>query len=197
MDRLKKMITDIKTINKILDEHISISNDMYNYSNNIKNICDLAIDTLKKKNKIIFCGNGGSAADSNHLAAELVGRFEKNRKSIPAISLSSNSSNLTSIANDYGFDQVFERQLSSIGEKGDLLIALSTSGNSPNIVNVIKKSHEMGISCIGLSGNDGGKMAELNCSELLIVNSYSTARIQEMHLLIGHIFCKIIEEELS
>ena len=193
MDPIKKMNIDI---NSILEEHISISKSMFNHADKIQNICDLTINALKNNNKIIFCGNGGSAADSNHLAAELVGRFEKNRKSLPAISLSSNTSNLTSIANDYGFEYVFERQLSSIGKKGDVLIALSTSGNSSNIVNVIKKSQEMGIHCIGLTGNDGGKIAKLNCSELLIIESKTTARIQEMHLLFGHVLCKIVEQEL-
>lgn len=198
MDHLKKMSIDTKKIEQIIQSHIELANNLSRHVNHIENICSLAIKTLKNNKKIIFCGNGGSAADSMHLAAELVGRFEKNkRKGLKAISLSSNTANITSIGNDYGFEHIFSRQLEALGNNGDLLIAFSTSGKSKNIINALKKAVELKIECIGITGNDGGHMSLENCKELLVINSNSTARIQEIHLLFGHILCNIIEQEFN
>tara|TARA_B100000214_G_C23957346_1_gene623517 strand:+ start:305 stop:880 length:576 start_codon:yes stop_codon:yes gene_type:complete len=189
------MNIDTKYLKNIIEDHIDLAKEMLNQMDTILSICSQASAAIKRGNKIIFCGNGGSASDSSHLAAELVGRFEKDRDGIPAISLTENSSNITAIANDYGFDKVYSRQLESLGHKGDILIAISTSGNSPNVIEAIKKANELEIKCFGLTGNDGGLMTSSNCKELLIINSNSTARIQELHILFGHILCQYIENQ--
>jgi len=198
MDLLKKRVIDTKMINKIINNHIEVAQNLTNHSKLIESICQITLDALKKNKKIIFCGNGGSASDSIHIVAELVGRFEKDRKGLSAIALSSNIANITAIGNDYGFENIFSRQVESLGEKDDVLFCLSTSGNSRNILNAVKQANKMGIHCIGLSGKDGGKLKTSNqCKELLIVDSNSTARIQEIHILIGHILCSFIEKNLT
>lgn len=189
------MNIDTKYLKNIIENHIELAKEMLNQTDTILSICSQASTAINRGNKIIFCGNGGSASDSSHLAAELVGRFEKDRDGIPAISLTENSSNITAIANDYGFDKVYSRQLESLGDKGDILIAISTSGNSPNVIEAIKKADELGIKCFGLTGNNGGLMASSNCKELLLIESNSTARIQELHILFGHILCQYIENQ--
>lgn len=195
---LKKKNIDTKMINQIINQHIEVAQDLINHSKSIESICQITLDALKKNKKVIFCGNGGSASDSIHIVAELVGRFEKDRKGFSAIALSSNIANITAIGNDYGFENIFSRQIESLGEKDDILFCLSTSGNSINILNAVDKADKMGIYCIGLSGKDGGKLKTSNkCKELLIVDSNSTARIQEMHILIGHILCSFIERNLT
>lgn len=151
-------------------------------------------DALAGGHKILFCGNGGSAADSQHLAAEFVGRFKKERPSLPAVALTVDTSILTAVANDYGYDTVFRRQVESLGQAGDVLIGISTSGNSKNVVTAIAAAQKKGLKVIGLTGAGGGKMAEL-CDICLAVPSQVTARIQEMHILIGHILCEIVEED--
>lgn len=195
---LKKKNIDTKMINQIIDQHIEVTQDLINHSKSIESICQITLGALKKNKKVIFCGNGGSASDSIHIVAELVGRFEKDRKGLPAIALSSNIANITAIGNDYGFENIFSRQIESLGEKDDILFCLSTSGNSINILNAVDQADKMGIYCIGLSGKGGGKLKTSNkCKELLIVNSNSTARIQEIHILIGHILCSFIERNLT
>lgn len=159
----------------------------------IKQSCQKAVFTLKNGGKILLCGNGGSAADAQHIAAELTGRYKKERNSLPAIALTTDTSALTAIGNDYGYEFVFSRQLSGVGQKGDLLIAISTSGNSKNILKAIEVAKEKGIFIIGLSGKDGGKMSEV-CDINLIIPSNDTPRIQEMHILIGHIICQAIDD---
>ena len=153
----------------------------------------MAIETLKKGNKILLCGNGGSAADAQHIATELSGRYKKERRGLPGIALTTDSSALTAIANDYGFDRVFDRQLEALAQSGDLLIAISTSGNSPNILSALKTAEALGCRSIGLSGRDGGKMSELSDLNIIIPSS-DTPRIQEMHILIGHIICQAIDD---
>ncbi|MFH1856156.1 MAG: SIS domain-containing protein [Candidatus Omnitrophota bacterium] len=151
------------------------------------------INCLKNKGKIIIFGNGGSAADSLHIAAELVGRFEKEREPLAAISLVSNVSNLTAIANDYGYEEIFAKQLSAIAVPQDIAWGISTSGNSANVLKAINKAKELGLLTIGFSGSSGGqlrKMADLN----FIVPSNNTARIQEAHIAVAHLLCKSIEE---
>jgi D-sedoheptulose 7-phosphate isomerase len=153
------------------------------------------IEALKKGNKVLLCGNGGSAADAQHIAAELLGKFYLHRKALPAVALNTNGSILTAVANDYSYDDVFSRQVEGLGREGDILIGISTSGNSKNVINAIKKAKEMGIKTIGLSGKNGGKMKEL--SDICIcVPSNSTPRIQEAHITIGHVICEIVEREM-
>ena len=154
----------------------------------------IAVDTLKQGNKILLCGNGGSAADAQHIAAELTGRYKRERRGLPGIALTTDTSALTAISNDYGYDRVFDRQVEALANKGDLLIGISTSGNSANIISALKLAKELGCSTIGFSGRDGGKMNEV-CDVNLIVPSDNTPRIQEMHLLFGHTICQIIDNE--
>ena len=151
----------------------------------------------KKKNGTVFwCGNGGSAAESSHLAVELIGRFKNNRKSLPSISLNADSSAITCIANDFGYEEIFARQLEGLGKKGDVLIVLSTSGESENILRVLRKAKNMDITSIALLGKGGGRAASL--SDLaIVINSDETARIQEMHLLLGHTLCEYAEIALG
>jgi D-sedoheptulose 7-phosphate isomerase len=152
----------------------------------------LAVDTLKAGNKILLFGNGGSAADAQHIAAELTGRYKTERKGLPGIALTTDTSALTAIGNDYGYDRIFDRQVESLANKGDLLLGISTSGNSQNVINALKLGQELGCKTIGFSGKDGGKMNEV-CNINLIVPSNNTPRIQEMHILFGHTICQIID----
>jgi D-sedoheptulose 7-phosphate isomerase len=159
---------------------------------------ELLVQTIKAGNKILSCGNGGSAADAQHFAAELVCRFERERPGLPAIALTTDTSALTAISNDYSYDQVFAKQIHALGREGDALLAISTSGNSPSIVNAIDAAHHQGMSVIALTGRDGGAMAQhLQGGDVEIrVPSESTARIQEVHLLSIHCLCHQIDENL-
>jgi len=152
----------------------------------------LAVDTLKAGNKILIFGNGGSAADAQHIAAELTGRYKTERRGLPGIALTTDTSALTAIGNDYGYDRVFDRQVESLANKGDLLLGISTSGNSSNVVNALKLGKEMGCQTLGFSGRDGGDMNSV-CDINLVVPSDNTPRIQEMHILFGHTICQIID----
>ncbi|MBI4377656.1 MAG: D-sedoheptulose 7-phosphate isomerase [Nitrospinae bacterium] len=156
----------------------------------------LISDAVKSGKKVLLMGNGGSAADAQHIAGELVGRFKKERKAIPTIALSTDTSILTAIGNDYGFERVFERQLEALGEKGDVVIGISTSGNSENVYRAMRLAKENGLKTIGLLGNDGGKIKELSDIPL-IVPSKNTPRIQEVHITIGHIICEGVERKLG
>ena len=146
-------------------------------------------------NKTILAGNGGSAADAQHIAAELVGRYGFDRPSLPSLSLTTDTSNLTAIGNDYVYDKVFSRQLEGMGKRGDLFIGISTSGNSKNIINAFEVAKQKGITTVALVGRDGGAMAKM-ADMAIVVPSESTPRIQESHILIGHIICDIIEKEI-
>lgn len=146
-------------------------------------------------NKTILAGNGGSAADAQHIAAELVGRYGFDRPSLPSLALTTDTSNLTAIGNDYGYDKVFSRQLEGMGQRGDLFIGISTSGNSQNIINAFEVAKQKGITTVALVGRDGGMMAKM-ADMAIVVPSESTPRIQESHILIGHILCDIIEKEI-
>ncbi|WP_066351160.1 D-sedoheptulose 7-phosphate isomerase [Aliarcobacter skirrowii] len=156
----------------------------------------LVVETLRNGNKILICGNGGSAADAQHIAAELTGRYKTERRGLPGIALTTDTSALTAIGNDYGYDRVFDRQVESLANKGDLVIGISTSGNSKNVVNALKLGKKLGCKTLGLSGRDGGAMNEV-CDINLVVPSNNTPRIQEMHILFGHTICQIIDNELS
>lgn len=158
-----------------------------------------AIDTITQAfqngNKVLFCGNGGSAADAQHLAAEFSGRFYKNRRALPAEALHCNTSYLTAVANDYHYDDIYARLLDGIGFKGDVIIGMSTSGNSPNVVKAFEVAREKGIITIGMTGEGGGKMQDL--SDILVdIPSKTTPRIQECHMLIGHIICELVEANI-
>jgi D-sedoheptulose 7-phosphate isomerase len=160
----------------------------------IKLAGELIVDTLKAGNKILLFGNGGSAADAQHIAAELTGRYKTERGGLPAIALTTDTSALTAIGNDYGFDRIFDRQVEALGREGDLLIGISTSGNSPNVLNALAYGRNSGMKSIGLSGKGGGEMKSL-CDVNIIIPSDDTARIQEMHITIGHILCGIVDSE--
>lgn len=153
-------------------------------------------DCLKKGGKLLICGNGGSAADSQHFAAELSGRYKKERKALAAVSLTTDTSALTAIGNDYGFERIFARQVEALGKKGDVLIALSTSGNSPNVLEAIGAAKKQGMAVIGFAGASGGKMKPL-CDICICVSSQNTPRIQEAHITLIHIICEIAENEFA
>jgi len=161
----------------------------------IETITTKIIKAFKDGNKLLLCGNGGSASDAQHIAAELSGRFIKERKPLYAEALHVNSSYMTAVSNDYGFESTYSRMLEAIGKKGDVLIALSTSGNSENVVNAVKMANSLDMLSVGMSGATGGKIKEL-CQHNIIIPSSNTARIQEAHIIVGHIFCQIIEEKL-
>ncbi len=163
--------------------------------NKILEVSQLCVKLYKGSNKTILAGNGGSAADAQHIAAEMVGRYGFDRPSLPSLALTTDTSALTAIGNDYGYDKVFSRQLEGMGQKGDVFIGISTSGNSVNIVNAFNSAKEKGITTVALVGRDGGEMAKM-ADYALVVPSDSTPRIQESHILIGHILCDIIEKEI-
>jgi D-sedoheptulose 7-phosphate isomerase len=162
----------------------------------IETVATLCVKLYKESDKkTILAGNGGSAADAQHIAAELVGRYGFDRPSIPSLALTTDTSNLTAIGNDYGYDQVFSRQLEGMGQEGDIFFGISTSGNSQNIINAFESAKKKGITTVALVGRDGGKMGAM-ADYALVVPSNSTPRIQESHILIGHIICDIIEKEV-
>ena len=162
----------------------------------IEKCAELIFETLEKRNKILICGNGGSAADAQHIAAEFVGRYETERKALPAIALTTDTSALTALANDYNFERVYSRQIEALARKGDLLIAISTSGTSPNIISAVMTARQIGCQTLGMTGIKGKKLASL-CDECLMIPAERTARIQESHITIAHIWCEIIDEKLK
>lgn len=150
---------------------------------------------LREGRKILLFGNGGSAADSQHIAAELVSRFRRERAALPAIALTTDTSILTAISNDYGFEEVFARQVEALGQEGDVVLGISTSGNSPNVLNAVRKAAEIGMKTVGFTGQDGGKLKE--CVDVCFrVPSQSTPHIQEVHIAVAHALCEVIEEAL-
>ncbi len=160
----------------------------------VEDSVQLLVNTFKNGNKVLFCGNGGSAADAQHLAAEFSGRFYKDRDALPAEALHCNSSYLTAVANDYSYDAIYSRLVKGIGNNGDVLIGLSTSGNSGNIIKAFETAREKGMITIGFTGETGGKMKTLS-DHLLNVPSTDTPRIQESHIMLGHIICQLVEEQ--
>jgi D-sedoheptulose 7-phosphate isomerase len=158
-------------------------------------VAQACVEVYRNGKKILIAGNGGSAADAQHFAAELVGRYGFDRPSLPSIALTTDSSNLTAIGNDYGYEYVFSRQLEGLAQEGDLFIGISTSGNSQNVINAFVSAKERGVSTVALVGRDGGKMAAM-ADYAIIVPSNATPRIQESHLLIEHMLCDIIEKEI-
>ena len=184
----------LKTIQDEFKSHLKTIEDMIGtMEEDLKKASILAVDTLKAGNKILLFGNGGSAADAQHIAAELTGRYKTERRGLPGIALTTDTSALTAIGNDYGYDRVFDRQVESLANKGDLLLGISTSGNSKNVINALKLGQEMGCKTLGFSGRDGGSMNDV-CDVNLVVPSDNTPRIQEMHILFGHTICQIIDD---
>ena len=159
----------------------------------IEEASKMLVETLKNGNKVLLCGNGGSASDAQHISAELVGRYKNERRGLPAIALTTDTSALTAIGNDYGFDRIFDRQVEALVNEGDLLIGISTSGNSLNVLSALLLAKEMGAKTLGLSGKGGGKL-NYACDVNLVIPSEDTPRIQEMHILIGHILCQGVDD---
>lgn len=183
-------------IKDILLESIQVKEEILRSQiGQIVEIAQLMIECLKKDGKVIVFGNGGSASDSQHIAAELVGRFKKDRSALAAIALTTNTAVLTSLANDYGYDVVFSRQVEALGKKNDVVLGISTSGKAKNVALGIKQAKKMGIKTVALSGGDGGEIVKL-ADVSLLVPSKITARIQEAHITIAHIICEMIEQEL-
>ena len=160
----------------------------------IERVAEVVKKALADGHKVLFCGNGGSAADSQHLAAEFVGRFQKERRGLPAIALTVDTSILTAVSNDYGYDKVFVRQVEALAQAGDVLFGITTRGNSANVVEAVELAKQKGVFCVGMTAAGGGKMAVM-CDECIAVPAKVTARAQEMHILIGHILCELVDGE--
>jgi len=185
---MKDMIkSELNSHKETIEKTISTLED------DILKVCEIVVDAIKNKNKILLCGNGGSAADAQHIAAEFTGRYKSERIPLPAIALTTDTSAITAIGNDYGYENVFQRQVRAIGNSKDVLIGISTSGNSANVIKAFEEAKKIGITTIALNGKNGGKMkniADFN----IIVPSNNTPRIQEMHILIGHIICQAVDD---
>jgi len=177
-------------------EHCDLLGRMHSLDAPTRDAAELMASSLRAERKLMLCGNGGSAADCQHIASELTGRFVKDRRPLAAIALSTDSSALTCIANDYAFEEVFARQLTGLGRAGDCLLAISTSGRSANVLKAVQAAGALGIHTVGLLGRDGGPIGAL-CDVALVVPSDITARIQEMHILIGHTLCGMVEAALG
>ena len=179
-------------ITRLIGDHIATAERLAALTGDIARVADLAKAALAGGGKLLFVGNGGSAADCQHIATELVVRFEKERRALPAIALTTDTSALTAAANDYGAERIFARQVEALGRPGDLLIAITTSGRSPNISAAMRTARELGLAVVLLTGRDGGEALSL-ADAAVVVPSQVTARIQEMHILIGHILCAALE----
>ena len=184
------------SISAIFDDHLKAVQALREQEAEIRELGDLLVDCLRRGNRIFLCGNGGSAADAQHIAAEMVCRFEAQRRALPAIALTTDTSALTAIGNDFGYERVFARQIEALARPGDLLIGISTSGNSGNVIAAVEQANEMGVITLGLLGgsadNSGGRLLDL-ATHTLVVPSAITARTQECHILIGHIWCGMID----
>jgi len=179
-----------------IEKSIAVKRDLLAHAAAIATVADLLVEAYRDGKKAIFFGNGGSAADSQHLAAEFLGRFYKDRRPLPAAALTVNTSTLTAIGNDYGYDKVFSRPLAGIGVAGDVAVGISTSGNSENVLAAFEVAKKMGIMTVALTGASGGKMQEA-ADYCIAIPSSDTPRIQECHILVGHILCEIVEEALT
>ena len=184
-------------IKDIVRESIAVKTMVLNDTGlvaSVGQIVDLVVDRFRAGNHLYFCGNGGSAADAQHLAAEFSGRFYIDREALPSEALHSNTSYMTAVANDYSYDLIYSRLIRGIGKKGDILVGMSTSGNSTNILQAFETAREKGITTIGMTGEGGGKLLPL-CDHLIDIPSRNTPRIQEAHMLLGHIICQLVEEK--
>ncbi|NQT76762.1 MAG: D-sedoheptulose 7-phosphate isomerase [Bacteroidetes bacterium] len=187
------MLTSQYIFDEFNDHQDVLKKTIEGLGNDIKEAGEFIVSTLKAGNKVLLFGNGGSAGDAQHIAAELTGRYKTERKGLAAIALTTDTSALTAIGNDYGFDRIFDRQVEALGREGDLLISISTSGNSRNVLRALAYAKDNGMNTIGLSGKGGGDMRPL-CDINIIIPSDDTARIQEMHILVGHVLCGIIDD---
>ena len=183
-------------ITQIFEQSVDSLHKSISLKTQINDAINLIINSIKNGNKLIIFGNGGSAADAQHIAAELVGRFKSTRKALPAIALTTDSSSLTSIGNDFGFAHVFERQIEALANDGDVIIGISTSGNSVNVINGIKLGSELNCNSIGFTGLSSGEFNKI-CNINIVAPSNDTARIQELHILIGHTICHLIDLEFK
>lgn len=183
---LNELITHKRTIEKVI-ETLQVD---------IKLACKMVVEAIRKGNKIILFGNGGSAADAQHIAAEFTGRYKTERKALPAIALTTDTSALTAIGNDYGYERVFDRQLEALAKSGDLIIGISSTGNSLNVIRAFNLGRKLGCKSIGLSGKGGGKFNGI-CDLNIVIPSDNTPRVQEMHILIGHIICQVVDDNFS
>jgi D-sedoheptulose 7-phosphate isomerase len=189
MHQVEKILT-------IWNEHLEVAKALPDLAPAVSNAVDLISSLLEAGGQVLIAGNGGSAADAQHIAAELTGRFLRERQPLRALALHGNTSALTAIGNDYGYEHVFERELRAHARQGDVLLAISTSGNSPNILLAIEAARQFKVAVIGLTGESGGQMRAA-CDQCICVPSKSTARIQEMHITIGHAICALLEERLT
>ena len=195
IETMEKTNNDL--VKNSLEQHIEVFQTILSSDLELIKMCaEIIVETFKDGNKVLICGNGGSAADAQHVAAEFTGRFETERKPLPAIALTTDTSALTALANDYGFEKIFARQIEALGRAGDLLIALSTSGNSPNVNAAVMTARKIGCKTIGLTGSGGKKLASL-CDACILVPAKRTARIQEAHITISHIWCEIIDAKFN
>ncbi len=183
----------MSVIRQHIQDHQLCIEQLVALESTIQSLGEMLVSCLKRGGKILLCGNGGSAADAQHIAAELVGRFAHARRGLPAIALTTDSSALTSIGNDFGFEQIFARQVEALAQAGDVLIGLSTSGNSRNVLAAIHTAQSMGVTTLGLLGGHGGAIKDA-VQHALIAPSHDTPRIQECHGLVGHIWCAMIDE---
>lgn len=174
--------------------HLQSANKIFSLTKEVEKVAKILTKAIESGNKILICGNGGSAADAQHFAAELTGRYKKERKGLAAIALSVDTSALTAIGNDYGFEFVFSRQVEALAKSGDVLFGISTSGNSANVLNAAKTAKELGAMVVGLSGRDGGALNQISDINLVMPDN-DTPRIQELHILVIHILCDIIERK--
>ena len=187
MDKIRDIIkSSIDTKQKLLQDEVLLKT--------ITITIDVIVNAFRDGKRVYFCGNGGSAADAQHLAAEFSGRFYKDRKALPAEALHCNTSYLTAVANDYSFDDIYSRLIDGIGEKGDVLVGLSTSGNSVNILKAFETARKKEMITVGFTGESGGKMKSF-CDHLINIPSTDTPRIQESHIMVGHIICQLVEEQ--
>jgi D-sedoheptulose 7-phosphate isomerase len=184
------------TIEKEIAEHLKVAMTMSSLIDRVEIAAQLCIDALQEGGKLLIFGNGGSAADAQHIAAELVGRYKVNRKGLSALALTTDSSALTAIGNDFGYKSLFDRQVEALANKGDVLIGISTSGKSINVINALKLGSQLQCKTIGFSGNDGGQMNKI-CDVNLVIPSKDTPRIQEMHIVLGHTICHLIDLEFK
>lgn len=193
----EKKIRSNKTAENSLNEHLLVLNKILQTDvENIETCARILTETFEKGGKILLCGNGGSAADAQHIAAEFVGRYETERKALPAIALTTDTSALTALANDYDFERVFARQVEALANEGDCLLAISTSGNSPNVISAVMTARKKGCRVIGMTGAKGKKLASLS-DACILIPSDRTARIQEGHITVAHIWCELIDKKIA
>jgi len=198
MSLVSQLPNDVRAaVSQHLQEHLAVVSKLdTQLGDQIVDVARLIAKALASGNILYWCGNGGSASDSQHLAAEFIGRFRNNRRPLASVALTTDTSVITCVANDFGYDQIFVRQVEALCRKGDVLVAISTSGNSRNVVEAVKSATQLGVTTVGLLSATGGALRELVTYPLL-VPSTSTARIQESHILIGHMLCDLVERELG